>query len=122
MVFLRFRRQLKLLADAAGALLVELGADAHAGDKISHDTPLIRAVRIGDVDAANYILVKTKADPNVETEVSGEIALLVACRNVDVPMVELLLNSGCRCEPKKLRDSSFTSGSAVHFELFDGES
>ena len=95
-----FSASIEASADAAGALLVELGADAHAGDKISHDTPLIRAVRIGDVDAANYILVKTKADPNVETEVSGEIALLVACRNVDVSMVELLLNSGADASQK----------------------
>ena len=95
-----FSASIEASADAAGALLVELGADAHAGDKVSHDTPLIRAVRIGDVDAANYILVKTKADPNTETEVSGETALLVACRNVDVPMVELLLKSGADASQK----------------------
>ena len=95
-----FSASIEASADAAGALLVELGADAHAGDKVSHDTPLIRAVRIGDVDAANYILIKTKADPNTETEVSGETALLVAIRNVDVPMVEMLLRLGADASQK----------------------
>ena len=117
-----FSASIEASADAAGALLVELGADAHAGDKVSHDTPLIRAVRIGDVDAANYILIKTKADPNTETEVSGETALLVAIRNVDVPMVEMLLRLGADASQKKLRHSSVTFGSAVLFELSNRES
>ena len=48
----------------------------------------------------NYILIKTKADPNTETEVSGETALLVAIRNVDVPMVEMLLRLGADASQK----------------------
>ena len=55
-----FSASIEASADAAGALLVELGADAHAGDKVSHDTPLIRAVRIGDVDAAELHLDKNQ--------------------------------------------------------------
>jgi len=95
-----FSASIEASADSAGTALVELGADAHGQDKVNHDTPLIRAVRIGDTDAANFIMAKTNADPNTETETVGETALIVACRNVDARMVELLLRSGANAAQK----------------------
>ena len=54
-----FSASIEASADAAGALLVDLGADAHAGDKVSHDTPLIRAIRIGDVTISHEVWQST---------------------------------------------------------------